>query len=178
MNHNKLLSSCEGCIGGKTGYTEAAGRILVSCVQREGLRLICVTISDPADWQDHAALYDEAFARWKYIPLPGESWQCLEIISGSRDAVRLMSDAPGLVIPKDSDVRMVARLPRFVLAPVLAGDRAGEIELWSGGALLSKIPVYYGDTVSVDSSLSLSAWERFRRLWFLPGGIYYLHQEG
>ena len=29
-NHNKLLSGCPGCIGGKTGYTEAAGRCLVS----------------------------------------------------------------------------------------------------------------------------------------------------
>ena len=42
-NHNRLLRECEGVFGVKTGYTEAAGRILVSCVEREGFRLICVT---------------------------------------------------------------------------------------------------------------------------------------
>ncbi len=174
INHNKLLGSCPGCIGGKTGYTEAAGRILVSCVEREGMRLICVTISDPSDWEDHAALYDAIFSAWQFIPLPGERWQCLETISGTQNAVRLMSDSPGIVTPKDTNVHLVARLPRFVFAPVLAGTAAGEIELWGNDSLLSKIPVYYGETVPMDSSLSISAWERFRRLWFLSGGIYYL----
>ncbi len=38
-NHNKLLNQIEGCIGLKTGYTMAAGRTLVSCVERNGQRL-------------------------------------------------------------------------------------------------------------------------------------------
>ena len=62
-NHNKLLWTCEGCIGVKTGYTVAAGRLLVSAVEREGRTLICVTIHDPDDWKDHKALYDWAFSQ-------------------------------------------------------------------------------------------------------------------
>ena len=61
-NHNKLLWRCEGCIGVKTGYTKAAGRILVSACQRGGRTLICVTLNAPDDWQDHCALYDWAYA--------------------------------------------------------------------------------------------------------------------
>ncbi len=61
-NHNKLLSMYPGCTGMKTGYTEAAGRTLVSSAQRDGKTLICVTLNDPNDWDDHMALYDEAFA--------------------------------------------------------------------------------------------------------------------
>ena len=38
-NHNKLLSWSEGCIGLKTGYTKAAGRTLVSCMEKNGQRL-------------------------------------------------------------------------------------------------------------------------------------------
>ncbi len=57
-NHNKLLWRCPGCIGVKTGYTKAAGRILVSACERGGRTLICVTLDDPNDWQDHCALYD------------------------------------------------------------------------------------------------------------------------
>ena len=62
-NHNKLLWRYEGCTGLKTGYTDRAGRTLVSCAERDGQRLIAVTLNDPNDWADHAALFD-------YCPLP------------------------------------------------------------------------------------------------------------
>ena len=62
-NHNRLLRELEGCIGLKTGYTKAAGRTLVSCVERGGCRLVAVTLQDGNDWQDHAALYAYGFAQ-------------------------------------------------------------------------------------------------------------------
>ncbi|MBR6840596.1 MAG: D-alanyl-D-alanine carboxypeptidase, partial [Oscillospiraceae bacterium] len=64
LNHNKLLTLCPGCVGGKTGYTRAAGRCLVSCCERDGMRLVCVTLSDPDDWNDHRTLYDWAYANF------------------------------------------------------------------------------------------------------------------
>lgn len=61
-NHNKLLWRYDGCIGVKTGYTMAAGRILVSAAERGGRRLIVVTIGAPDDWNDHAKLLDYGFS--------------------------------------------------------------------------------------------------------------------
>ena len=60
-NHNRLLRQVEGCIGLKTGYNRAAGRTLVSCTERDGCRLVAVTLQDGNDWADHAALYDYGF---------------------------------------------------------------------------------------------------------------------
>lgn len=60
-NHNKLLSRVEGCVGLKTGYTRAAGRTLVSCAERDGVRLVAVTLQDGDDWNDHASLYEQGF---------------------------------------------------------------------------------------------------------------------
>ena len=60
-NHNRLLRPVEGCVGLKTGYTQAAGRTLVSCTERDGCRLVAVTLQDGNDWADHAALYDYGF---------------------------------------------------------------------------------------------------------------------
>ena len=60
-NHNRLLRQVEGCVGLKTGYTQAAGRTLVSCAERDGCRLVAVTLQDGNDWADHAALYDYGF---------------------------------------------------------------------------------------------------------------------
>jgi len=61
-NHNKLLSMYEGTVGVKTGFTKAAGRCLVSAVERDGRTLICVTLNAPDDWNDHMQLYDAVFA--------------------------------------------------------------------------------------------------------------------
>ena len=60
-NHNRLRRQVEGCVGLKTGYTQAAGRTLVSCTERDGCRLVAVTLRDGNDWADHAALYDYGF---------------------------------------------------------------------------------------------------------------------
>ena len=57
-NHNRLLWMKDGIIGVKTGYTKAAGRILVSALEYEGRTLIAVTIKDGNDWQDHLSLYE------------------------------------------------------------------------------------------------------------------------
>ena len=175
-NHNRLLGTCPGCIGGKTGYTRAAGRVLVSVVEREGMRLICVTVSDPDDWADHAALYDAMFARWRFLALPGTGWERIETVSGTRGFVRLDCDVLGAVLPKDSEVRLEARLPRFVYAPVAAGDRVGGITVYVDGAPAVEAELRCGETVPLDRAVPLSAWERFRRLWAWssPAGPYYL----
>lgn len=64
-NHNKLLSMYEGCVGVKTGYTKLAGRCLVSAAKRENMTLVCVTLNDPNDWQDHTKLFDYGFSVYK-----------------------------------------------------------------------------------------------------------------
>ena len=69
VNHNKLLWRCEGAEGVKTGFTKAAGRILVSAVTRQGRRLICVTIHAPDDWNDHCALYSDCFSQYRPVTL-------------------------------------------------------------------------------------------------------------
>ena len=63
VNKNKLLSGYEYADGVKTGYTKAAGRTLVSCVERDGRMLAAVTLQDGNDWADHAALYAYGFDR-------------------------------------------------------------------------------------------------------------------
>ena len=63
-NHNKLLWQYEGCTGMKTGYTRQAGRTLVSSAQRDGQTLICVTLNDRDDWNDHKSLLDYGFANY------------------------------------------------------------------------------------------------------------------
>ncbi len=64
-NHNKLLWNYDGCIGVKTGYTKKTGRCLVSAAERDGIRLIAVTLGAPDDWNDHKKMLDYGFENTK-----------------------------------------------------------------------------------------------------------------
>lgn len=160
-NHNKLLTTCEGCIGGKTGYTEAAGRILVSAVRREGMTLICVTISDPRDWEDHKALYDECFGAYSFIDLRecGE----MNVISGKKESVGIVGETEGVLAEKGVRTEVKYYLPSFVFAPVRRGEEAGYAEVYIDGALDRTCTLYYGESVAENKELLLSTWERLSR---------------
>lgn len=171
-NHNKLLTSCTGCIGGKTGYTEKAGRILVSCVEREGMRLICVTISDPKDWEDHTALYEQCFSDYEFIALPGDE-SSLSVVSGSAPSVGLECARKGVVAAKSDCVSLRVHLPRFVFSPVFAGDKAGWVELIRGGRSAEKWDILYSETVFVDESMRLNVWEKLKSAAVPIGRVLY-----
>ena len=147
LNHNKLLRSCPGCIGGKTGYTEAAGRCLVSCCERGGMRFVCVTLSDPDDWRDHRTLYDWAFASYRLFDPSRELRLDVPLVSGDRSTVPVEPEAAEkLLLPAGEAVRLEAELPRFVFAPVTKGERAGTLRVIVGQRTVGEYGLVYGQS--------------------------------
>lgn len=70
--HNKLTNNTypyEGYIGGKTGYTSQAHQTLVSCAERNGMKLICVVMKEdaPAQFTDTIALFDYGFNNFSRV---------------------------------------------------------------------------------------------------------------
>lgn len=63
-NKNKLLYTYKYTTGGKTGYTEKAGRTLVTSASKNGLNLIVVTLRDGNDFKNHKELYDYGFENY------------------------------------------------------------------------------------------------------------------
>jgi len=167
VNHNKLLWRYEGITGGKTGYTMAAGRSHISSAARDGLRLICVTLSDPNDWEDHANLYNWAFGMYDYVTVlePGELTR-IPVVSGVMDSVGI---APrndlSLLVEKGREPLLRIELPRFVFAGVLSGKVAGKVIVQMPEGEEREIALYFTETVMQDVSLRLSNWERF--FWIL-----------
>ena len=62
-NKNKLLTSYEYCIGGKTGFTKRARRTLVTNASKDNVNLTVVTFNDGNDFEDHKDLYEKYFDR-------------------------------------------------------------------------------------------------------------------
>lgn len=164
-NHNKLLDSCEGCIGGKTGYTRAAGRTLVSCVEREGLRLICVTLNDPDDWEDHCRYYDDAYAAYNLISFPGALWNTVPVISGTATEVSLRCETPGVLVHGGARVETRVELPRFVFAPVGEGDALGQVTVYENGKQICAAKICAAAPVARDEDESVLPWRRFWKNW-------------
>ena len=61
-NKNKLLYSYPDAIGVKTGYTKHAGRCLVSAAERNGIRLVCVTLNEGDTYGVSKSLFEKYFS--------------------------------------------------------------------------------------------------------------------
>ena len=149
-NHNKLLWRVEGADGVKTGYTKAAGRILVSSATRDGRRLVAVTINAPNDWNDHESLYNVGFRDFtvRTIVDAGEVLGTAEVASGLVGCVDLVADE-GFVFPIKPEEKVAIRLqkPGFVYAPVAENDFAGYAYICVDGVAVGKVRLVYADTV-------------------------------
>ena len=150
INHNKLLQTCPGCIGGKTGYTSAAGRCLVSCCKRDGLTFVCVTLSDPDDWRDHQMLYDWAFDRYQLLDLTESMSFQVPVVSGSRDQVLAVpAQEFCTIVRKDQTVELHADLPKFVFAPIKKGETAGKVWIIIDQKKTAEIPLFYSESIEI-----------------------------
>lgn len=155
-NHNKLLWRYEGCIGLKTGYTEKAGRTLVSAAQRDGLTLICVTLNDPNDWADHAALFDYGFERYQPAVLAelGQVAGLLPVEGGLVPACPIAA-GEGLTaaLAQEERVEVATVLDRETLtAPVAQGQKVGEQVYTLDGRELARVPLVTGGYVACDTA--------------------------
>ena len=162
-NHNKLLWRVEGADGVKTGYTRAAGRILVSSATREGRRLIAVTLNAPDDWNDHSQLLEEGFSRYavRRIVSTGERIGTVEIAGGQAGFVELIAAEDfdfALAEGETAEIRISG--PGFVYAPVAAGAEAGTAHICVDGKDMGNVRLIYGETVEQIPEEERSFWDR------------------
>ena len=162
-NHNKLLWQLEGADGVKTGYTKAAGRILVSSAQRCGRRLVVVTINDPNDWKDHIALMEDGFSQYadRVIVEKDQIMGTVEIAGGAWDTVELIAKEGFSYFLSDGECPQVyLPAPGFVYAPVAEGQDAGFAEIYLNDQWIGKLPLVFGSTVEQKSQPAPNFWQR------------------
>ena len=173
-NHNRLLKEYPGCIGLKTGFTKKAGRCLVSAAEREGVTLICVTLSDPNDWRDHTALLDWGFSRVRRTELPGP-WT-VAVTGGEGESVTVSpGESPAVCVLEEELPRITwsVELPPFLYAPVEPGQPVGTARCLLDGREYAAIPLIAKNAAAArEIPEPSSLWERLCR-WI--AGIF--HKE-
>ena len=162
-NHNKLLTQYQGCVWVKTGFTKEAGRCLVSAAERDGALLIAVTLNAPNDWQDHTALLDYGFSQVEPYQLAGGDVRLTVPVVGSPVEVVSLRGSNGgevtLPLGQGAQVERVVRVPKFLYAPVEAGEQVGEICWYLEGQLLGSAPLTAAGAAPLQEKAP-SLWER------------------
>lgn len=152
-NHNKLLWQYNGCVGMKTGYTEMAGRILISSAIRDGQTLIAVTLSDPNDWEDHKELLDYGFQSYpkRLFATKGEEVATVPVMGSLLRTVPVSANheiSYPLAAGEEADVSI--KLPEKVEAPIQEGDIAGQMTVSLDGKVIGESYLCYSASIRRD----------------------------
>jgi D-alanyl-D-alanine carboxypeptidase len=156
-NNNRMLRTYEGIVGGKTGYDDDAGWCLVNVAERDGHRLIAVTMNGvaPDDWyDDNRVLLDYGFEQ---LALRGDAAPTGEIVRyRDPDAAVILAmasaggtvGAPIAVAPRDLETKPaaapVAPLPDLALAPLPTPAGASGAGLLAAAAVAAALTAVQG----------------------------------
>ena len=178
-NHNRLLREYEGCIGVKTGYTIAAGRTLVSCAERGGMRLVCVTLNAPDDWNDHKYLLDKVFSDYRIVLYDADSFRIsLDVASA---AVSIAEAVPEneikLLVRSDDELDVKLEVPRILFAGGIEGEKVGVLSVFINGSLAAQGNLVYTKNIKVDPAQRLMPYERILRIFDTTIRPYYVEGE-
>ena len=136
-NHNKLLKTYDGAVGVKTGFTKKSGRCLVSCAERDGKRIIAVTLKDPDDWRDHTNLLDYGFSQVKTVEIsPSEKEYEIPVVSAGSESLKVNVDDFSVNTLDDKGFSYEINLPAFVYAPIKKGEVIGNITYYKNDVMI------------------------------------------
>lgn len=138
-NENKMLRRYDGCIGIKTGFTKTSGRCLVSCAQRDDLRLVAVTLNAGDDWNDHEKLLNFGFSQMKAEVFKDNNIFKVPLVGADENQLLCSCNGPAKVIVNRSQankIKRIVQLPAFIYAPVKNGDIVGKIEYVLNGKII------------------------------------------
>lgn len=132
-NSNKMLWQYDGCYGVKTGFTDNARRCLVSAAERDGVRLICVTLNAPDDWDDHRKMLDYGFSRVRATEIVLPNPVTIPVIGGEKEKVTLsLSEKVTLPLSQEEEKAVTFKLSAdpFLYAGFKKGTQAGTAEIY------------------------------------------------
>ena len=147
VNHNKLLNIYDGANGIKTGFTKKSGRCLVSSAEKDGWRLIAVTLNAPDDWNDHIKMLNYGFENFKEeevllspnaslgkIPAPGSELKEIAYASKELVAIRKLGDK--------TNYRFDTKIPNELSVPFEKGGKIGSLDIYIDDNFYKSVDLY------------------------------------
>ena len=169
-NHNKFLSMYPNVIGVKTGYTDKAGRTLVTAVEKDEIFLILVTIAAPDDWNDHKQLYDLAFLEYSMqdISLSENQNGDIPVIFGKEKYCPYSVNESFKALLKNGEAQdqfsFQVSLPDKIEAPIQKGETIGRMDVFCEGELVDSLSLVADQSIA-ETTLFERFFNIFQSIW-------------
>lgn len=145
-NSNELLEILNGVNGVKTGFTNNAGRCLVTSVSRNEFDIICIVLGADTKkmrTKDSISLIEYCYKKYELVNIENilkrdfEEWIKLNKITvnkGKNDDVKLdVEELTYKILPIDKnkikDIESEIQIDKYVEAPILQGQKLGRINI-------------------------------------------------
>ncbi len=173
VNHNKLLKRYSGTIGVKTGYTKISGRCLVSAAEKDGIRLIAVTLNASDDWCDHTNMLNAAFPMYERVDISSlvEEDYKIPVINSKTTAISAKLEyttSPFVIKSKFSDdITAKIDIKQYLSAPVKEGDKVGEVIIYSGDEIIERLNITANESADTEKKKIdiFGIFSRGRQTW-------------
>lgn len=156
-NHNALLSSMQGVISGKTGYTSKAGYCYVGAVKQKNMTMTFSVLASgwpphkTYKWKDVRKLVQYATDHYERREIIADTSKIKEISikNGLKEKVLLKTGnlKVAFLVKKTDKIKIESILPSFIDAPVKEGQKVGEIKYFINGKSQKSVPIYTKQSV-------------------------------
>lgn len=160
VNHNALLTTTEGAISGKTGFTAGAGYCYVGAVKKGEKTFIAALLG--CGWPPHRTYKWEDMGR--LLAFGDKNYDFYELLKetpelppipvkngiGSRTGLTVGYPEPAslkILMNKNEPVTIKKKVARELTAPVAAGMAVGQVDYYVGEDLVASFPVTASETV-------------------------------
>ena len=163
VNHNALLTSMEGAVSGKTGFTGKAGYCYVGAVKKGEKFFIMALLGcgwpphKTYKWQDVRKLvqYGETNFEYRVIEKTGlDGEPVIAVKDGVEPEVKVRAEngdetSIRILLGKDEDVRVRTKIAGTIQAPVREGTPVGQRDYMIGDVIVASDPVLTTENVEV-----------------------------
>ncbi|MGM0471664.1 MAG: D-alanyl-D-alanine carboxypeptidase family protein [Bacillota bacterium] len=162
LNTNRLLRRFDKVDGVKTGYTDAAGRCLVSSASENNRQVVAVVLKSNQMWHDSMKLLNYGLDNFKEVKLieQGEVAYNLALETGGKQELELLTAKDfSLVIPQNEnlEVKKEITIKSNYNLPITEEEELGKISFYVADELKGRIPLL--------ASQDVVAKSRWQRLW-------------
>ncbi|MCM1495445.1 MAG: D-alanyl-D-alanine carboxypeptidase [Bacteroides sp.] len=156
-NKDVFLTSYDGAMGIKTGFTGEAGYCFVGAARREGKTLVSVVLASgwpphkTYKWEDTRTLMDYGMSQYEMQTILNSDYQLpvIPVREGKeqQETTLYFEKEISLFMREGETVQIVEQLPAELEAPVRKGEIAGIMDVCVNGALYESVVVYVGTDI-------------------------------
>ena len=151
-NKDAFLSTYEGAIGVKTGFTGNAGYCFVGAVKKDEKTLISVVLAcgwppnKTYKWKDTKKLMDYGVNQYamKEIIAKGISFQKIPVKDSIEEEsiTPYVDDSVSLLLRQEENVEFEIKVPKILTAPIKKNETVGDITIYINDKKYKVLPLY------------------------------------